>query len=222
MPLQNRVTPEGDIIATPARGTYLGNRGGCFHHADKTLTKRRWRSNAWITCTLEFKNRRRALMQPGRYTELFFLDEATALAAGHRPCFECRYEEAFTFAAHWANAVLPSRAEATTQTGSGDKWRAKVATMDKVLHEQRLFADGSKRTHRAALATLPDGAFIKWRGSPHLVVGNKVLPWSPAGYSRAVALTPGTDVETLTPRAIIAVIKDGYTPKLHYSVANAS
>ena len=94
MPLQNRVTPTGEIIATTARGTMMGNRGGAFHTAAQTLTHRRWKTKAWICCVIEFKGRHRVVMSPNRYTELFFLDEATALAAGHRPCFECRRADA--------------------------------------------------------------------------------------------------------------------------------
>ena len=102
MPLQNRVTPEGEIIATPARGLMMGNRGGRLHRPDKTLTARRWTSRAWIACRLEFNNRHRRVMSPNSYTELFFLDEATALAAGHRPCFECRRQDFMAFAQIWA------------------------------------------------------------------------------------------------------------------------
>ena len=120
MPLQNRVTPEGDIIATPARGTMMGNRGGAFHTPEQTLGPRRWRTKAWICCVLEFKGRHRAVMQPNRYTELFFLDEATALAAGHRPCFECRRRDALRFAEAWrARAWVADAAQS-----SGDGRRA--------------------------------------------------------------------------------------------------
>src|SRR5262249_48070514 len=102
MPLQNRVTPEGDIIATPHRGLMMGNRGGVVHLPDPTPGTRRWASRQWIACVLQFKGRQREVMQPNGYTELFFLDEATALAAGHRPCFECRRGEAEHFAELWA------------------------------------------------------------------------------------------------------------------------
>src|SRR5690606_39500251 len=104
MPLQNRVTPEGEIIATSARGTMMGNRGGCLHRPDKTLGRRRWVTKQWICCELQFRGRHREVMAPRRYTELFFLDEATAFAAGHRPCFECRRADAPDFARLWANA----------------------------------------------------------------------------------------------------------------------
>src|SRR5262245_10377094 len=125
MPLQNRVTPTGEIIADPARGTLMGNRGGPLHRPDQTLGARRWVSKAWICCRLEFKGRRRQVMSPGKYTELFFLDEATALAAGHRPCFECRRAEAEQFARLWAKVH-----------GAHD--RARAGDMDRVLHAERV------------------------------------------------------------------------------------
>ncbi len=109
-PLQNRVTPFGEIIATPERGMWMGNRGGCFHDAEQRLTASRWVNTHWITCRLEFKGWHREVMQPRRYTELFFLDEATAFAAGHRPCFECRRHDAKAFQSAWVAAnPAPSR-----------------------------------------------------------------------------------------------------------------
>ena len=147
MPLPNRVDPFGDLFATPARGTLFGNRGGKFHRDDKTLGSRRWVSRQWICCVLKFKGRQRNVW--GRYyTELFFLDEVTAFAAGHRPCFECRRQDAERFAALF----------------SGKKQRALADAMDRVLHAERL--DGkAKRTHRRNLDSLPDGAMIAPSGS---------------------------------------------------------
>ncbi len=222
MPFQNRVTPEGEIIATSARGTMYGNRGGCFHRADQTLSKRRWHSKAWITCVLAFKNRRRALMQPGRYTELFFLDEATALAAGHRPCFECRREDAILFARLWPQADAAAAAGANISNaliGTGKKKRARAGAMDDLLHAQRLSNDGGKRRYRDMAGALPDGAFISWRGRPHLIAHGVFYLWTFDGY-RAAGSPPSahTSVDVLTPRAAIAVISNGYTPKLHPSV----
>ena len=129
MPLQNRVTPEGEIIATPHRGLMMGNRGGCFHLPDRTLGSRRWATRQWIACVLEFKGRhRQAMMQPNRYTELFFLDEATALAAGHRPCFECRRRDAERFAALWAETrgwpAPAARPRDGRDAACGAGWRA--------------------------------------------------------------------------------------------------
>ena len=149
MPLQNRVTPEGEIIATPHRGLLMGNRGGCFHLPDKTLGPRRWASRQWIACVLEFKGRHRELMQPNRYTELFFLDEATALSAGHRPCFECRRADADRFAELWARAF-----------GSED--RARAPAMDDQLHAERVDRDRRKVTFRDRRANIPSGAFIRY------------------------------------------------------------
>ena len=126
MPLQNRVTPEGEIIATPHRGLMMGNRGGAFHLPDRTLGHRRWATRQWIACVLEFKGRHRAaMMQPNRYTELFFLDEATALAAGHRPCFECRRRDAERFAALWGADARVARARPGARDGRGAARRAR-------------------------------------------------------------------------------------------------
>ncbi len=153
MPLQNRVTPDGELVATAARGTIFGNRGGCFHRPDGTLRPRHWANRQWICCVLEFKNRRRTLLQPGLYTELFFLDEATAFAAGHRPCFECRRADARQFAALWA------KAHALDATPS-------APAMDVTLHAERLADDGRKRTAVRPLASLPDGAIIRYQDAP--------------------------------------------------------
>src|SRR3984957_12702454 len=145
MPLQNRVTPFGELLAVPARGTLFGNRGGRFHTDAKTLTTRRWASRQWICCVLDFAGRQRDVW--GRfYTELFFLDEPTALAAGHRPCFECRRKEAQAFAAMWQQArklPVPPKAD----------------EMDVVLHAERL-QGRAKRLHQRNIDALPDGAFV--------------------------------------------------------------
>src|ERR1044071_4197276 len=142
MPLQNRVSPFGELLATRARGLFMGNRGGRIHTHDRTLATRRWASRQWICCVLAFNNRRRNVW--GRfYTELFFLDEPTALAAGHRPCFECRRNDADAFAEHW-------------QRVHGLDTRPRAAEMDRQLHGERL--DGrEKRMHRRNLDELPDG-----------------------------------------------------------------
>ena len=203
-PLQNRVTPEGEIIATPARGTMMGNRGGCLHTLDRQLGHRRWVSRQWICCSLAFNGRQRRVMAPGRYTELFFLDEATALAAGHRPCFECRRAEAQRFAKLWALAH-----------GTRDA-PARAADMDRILQEQRVGAVGTKRTHRASLADLPDGTFIRLATGPAVIVGQWLLAWTPAGYTHRV--TCDGEAEVLTPPGIIAVMKSGYTPVMHETV----
>jgi hypothetical protein len=146
MSLQNRVTPFGELISTSARGTLMGNRGGKFHAANRTLTSRRWASRQWICCVLDFKNRQRDVW--GRYyTELFFLDEVTAFAAGHRPCFECRRRDAELFA----------------RLFSGKNKRASAGAMDRALHAERL-DDKAKRTCRRTVDMLPDGAMIALDG----------------------------------------------------------
>ena len=211
MPLQNRVTPAGDIIATPHRGLMMGNRGGCLHRLDQTLKTRRWATRQWIACLLDFKGRRRQLMQPNRYTELFFLDEATALAAGHRPCFECRRADAVRFAELW------SRVHRQTKP-------ARATDMDAILHPERTDSRGAKRTHLAALAGLPDGAFVLHTANgaaprAYLIDAYRLLPWSPAGYEKAISRPAQALIEVLTPPSIVAVLSAGYRPMLHPSAA---
>ncbi len=209
MSLQNRVTPTGEIIATPHRGLLMGNRGGAFHLPDRRLGHRRWASRQWIACLLAFKGRHRpAMMQPNRYTELFFLDEATALAAGHRPCFECRRGDAERFALLWAqtrNWPAPARA----------------SEMDLVLHRERVGQQGQKVTFMAQLGSLPVGACFRLPkdacGQSYLVADNCLFAWSSAGYAQVASLAPRRTVEVLTPRSIVAVLSAGYRPMLHPS-----
>ena len=210
MPLQNRVTPTGEIIATPYRGLMLGNRGGCFHLPNKTLKARRWATRQWIACLLEFKDRRRQLMQPNRYTELFFLDEATALAAGHRPCFECRRRDAEHFAALWGQT-------------RGWPAPARAPEMDLALQAQRVGPEGQKIIYRAQLAGLPDGTFVRLElaagAQPYLVDREHLFAWSAAGYASPLPRPKRRDVDVLTPRSIVAVLSAGYRPMLHPSAA---
>lgn len=204
MPLQNRVTPEGEIIADPARGLLMGNRGGRLHDAARTLGARRWTSKQWIACRLGFRGRRRAVMGPSGYTELFFLDEATALAAGHRPCFECRRRDALRFARAWAEARGTPRGPS-------------AAEMDRILHAERLTPDGAKRTFRARLGDLPDGAIVRAPSGPRLVWGRRTWTWTPGGYRDRRSADPHLEVEVLTPPCIIAVLKTGYALIVHES-----
>ena len=204
MPLQNRVNPFGALFAASARGTFFGNRGGRFHTNAKTLTARRWQSRQWICCVLEFKGRQRDVW--GRfYTELFFLDEPTALAAGHRPCFECRRKEAEAFAEAWRMA-------------RGLSQRPYAAEMDKVLHRERLRGRG-KRLHRRNIDALPDGAFIALGGEAYAVRGDRIVHWTPQGYDAAKPRPRGSTVDVLTPPAILAVLSAGYEPHWHPSAA---
>jgi hypothetical protein len=202
MPLQNRIDPFGDLVATPARGLFFGNRGGRIHTDHKTLTRRRWASRQWICCVLEFKNRQRDVW--GRYyTELFFLDEPTALAAGHRPCFECRRKDAELFAEKWRQALkLRSRPHAPE--------------MDEQLHHERL--DGrAKRLHRRKIDDLPDGAFIALEEGAFAVRGASLLRWTPEGYDGRKRRPHGAMIDVLTPPAVLAVLAAGYQPRWHPS-----
>jgi hypothetical protein len=202
MRLQNRVDPFGELFVTSARGLFMGNRGGRIHTDDRTLTRRRWASRQWICCVLDFKNRQRDVW--GRtYTELFFLDEATALAAGHRPCFECRRKDAEIFAGCWQAAFkLPKRPRADA--------------MDSVLHAQRLNGR-AKRLHRSKLDELPDGAFVTLDEGAYAVRGNRLLRWTPRGYDAVKRRSRGAMVDVLTPPAILAVLAAGYRPLWHPS-----
>ncbi|MCW2308105.1 hypothetical protein [Rhodobium gokarnense] len=203
MAFQNRVRPDGVLVAHGARGTMMGNRGGQLHDpATKTLTKRRWASKAWIACETAFRGRWRAVMGRG-YTELFFLDEVTALSAGHRPCFECRRADARAFAESWARAAGLGRSP-------------KAGEMDRVLHGERL-AGREKRLHEVCIDGLPDGAMVVFEGVPHAVSGDRLLPWRFEGYGLAVERPVGITVSVLTPPAILAVLAAGYRPRWHES-----
>jgi hypothetical protein len=200
MPLQNRVTPTGEIIATPHRGLFTGNRGIIHDPATRTLT-RRWASKAWITCVCEFRGRRREVMGGRSWTELFFLDEATALAAGHRPCFFCRRDDAVRFRAAWEEG-----------NGVGN---VRAGEIDAVLHRERL--DGrAKRLHALAmpLKELPDGAMVQQGNESYLIVQGRALSWSPSGYRNA----PNPKAATLlTPPSTLRALGAGYRPVLHES-----
>ncbi|MFB6450731.1 hypothetical protein [Bradyrhizobium tunisiense] len=200
MPLQNRVTPTGDIIATPHRGLFTGNRGIIHDPATKTLLRKRWSSPAWITCLCEFRGWRRPVMARRSWTELFFLDEATAFAAGHRPCFFCRREDAKRFRAAW-------------EAGNGASGISAKA-MDAVLHRERLDR-GRKRLHLlpVPLADLPDGAMVQQGEDSFLVLQGRALLWSPAGYS-GVERQLG-EAALLTPPSTLRALTAGYTPVLH-------
>ena len=202
MPLQNRVDPFGELFVTPARGTLFGNRGGRIHTDAKTLTKRRWASRQWICCVLQFKNRQRDVW--GRYyTELFFLDEPTALAAGHRPCFECRRREAKAFAEKWRQAFRLSS-------------RPRAPAMDQRLHAERL--EGRvKQTHRRKIDELPDGAFIAIDGEAFAVRAGSLLHWTPQGYDTRERRPRGITVDVLTPPAMLGVLRAGYQLRWHPS-----
>ena len=196
MPLQNRVTPLGELIAHPARGLVYGNRG-CLHDEAGRI-RRRYAAKRWIACRLEFKGwRRTALLQPGRFTELFFLDEATAFAAGHRPCALCRREDYVRFGEIWSE-LHPGLVGADA--------------IDEQLHVERVGDEvASRRFHRARLDDLPDGAFVFESGAPWLVAGPELLLWTPAGYSDRRRRQSG-DATVLTPSSLVEVLRAGWAP----------
>ena len=203
MPLQSRVDPFGELFADSSRGLFMGNRGGRIHTDARMLTRRRWAARQWICCVLQFKGRQRDVW--GRYyTELFFLDEVTALAAGHRPCFECRRKDAEAFAEAWRQAFRLSA-------------RPRAAAMDARLHAERL--DGrTKRRHRLAIDALPDGAMMALDGAAYAVRGDSLLRWTPTGYEGSRPRPRGGLVEVLTPPSIVAALAAGYRPHWHPSV----
>jgi hypothetical protein len=207
VPLQNRVTPTGEIVSDQARGLLMGNRG-CLHGLDRQLRTARWRSKAWICCTLVWKDVRRDPMPPGRWTALFFLDEVTALAAGHRPCAYCRRRDFLAFAEAWRRA-------------QGLPQRPRAREMDARLHAERVDSRTRRQvTRRAEVPTLPDGVMIRWNGGPGLFVAGRVLPWSLTGYGAPVPVPSSAPVELLTPPVTAAAIAFGYRPVPHPSAGS--
>jgi len=206
-PLQNRVTPAGEILAVSARGTLMGNRG-CLHHPDRTLDAARWRSKLWICCVLDWQGRKRDPMPPGRWTALFFLDEATALAAGHRPCGYCRRPEFLDFAGAWGEARRLGRRPAARE-------------MDSVLHRERVDRARRQLTHRAPAGELPDGVMIRAGEGAGLWLAGRLWPWSSGGYGVPARVSLPGPVEVLTPPSTVAAIAAGYRPLVHPSVLTA-
>ena len=210
MPKQNRVTPFGDIIATPARGTLTGNRGILHNEQQEIVVP--YRSKAWIICALTFKGWHREIMQPGHWTELFFLDEATALAAGHRPCSMCQRERAEEFRTAWQWA----------HGAPAGPTRLKLNTIDAVLHEQRLtdefrLWDKRKRTFEAVLGDLPDGVMVSLGDNAMLWWAGVLREWAPDGYSPPRRAEPQATVAVLTPPGTVAAIAAGFRPRVHES-----
>jgi hypothetical protein len=203
MPLQNRVLPTGEIVADPGRGLMMGNRG-CLHGQGRELGVSRWRSKMWICCVLDWRGRRRDPMPPGRWTALFFLDEATALAAGHRPCAYCRRADFLDFAAAW-------------QAARRLDVRPRAAEMDAILHQERVDRRRQQRTYQVTAAGLPDGVLIRAVGRAGLLLAGELRPWSFGGYGAPDGTgLPGV-VEVLTPPSIVAALTAGYRPLVHPS-----
>jgi hypothetical protein len=194
MPERNRVTPTGEIVATPLRGAWTGNRG-VIHEGREIV--RFHAGNLWITCALEFRGRHRELWLPNRWTPLFFHDEAVAFAAGHRPCGECRHAEYGAYKAAWAEALggpPPSAGE-----------------MNRRLHAERIFSGTHRRRlHEVPWTELPDGAFVLEEAAPHLILDCDLVAWSPSGYGERRRRPRRGTATAITPPATLAVLAAGY------------
>lgn len=211
MALQNRVDPWGVLFADDSRGTLMGNRGGALHDDQRRIVREQ-SSRRWIICLTDFKGRQREVMTPGLYTELFFLDEATALSAGHRPCFECRRPDATRFTDLWRRV-----------RGAAD---AALADLDRALGDDRRVPRAplgtGKRAHRDRLGNLPDGAMVDLDGDAWLVGAGRLQRWTSHGYDTTTAIEPDRPAWVLTPPTTVHVLRAGYRPVLHPSATRAS
>jgi hypothetical protein len=211
MPLQNRISPFSMITATPERGAWTGNRG-VIHNANKEIV-RNHAVKYWITCVLEYKNFQRKVMTPNRWTELFFLDEATAFAAGHRPCGFCRNADFKRFKKLWllANGEQYGLAE-----------NVKMDVIDQLIHLERLDKKGNQKTFKANLSTLPDGTFVSLNDSAeaYLWVQQNLYKWSFSGYTKVLEFERNQAVNVLTPFGYVEVFRAGYLPQIHVSCLN--
>ena len=203
MSYQNRVDPFGRLHAIPARGAFMGNRG-ILHDAAKIIVRTHAHQN-WVTCALAFKGRRREIMQPGKYTELFFLDEATAFAAGHRPCAECRRARYKEFTGFWQNVH-----------GEPETGRSVPRSIDRMLHAHRVARGGRKVTFEAAVDDLPDGTIFAAGDRAALVWSGRQFDWSHHGYAERSARISGS-VSVLTPRPLLDCFATGFRPLVHQS-----
>ena len=208
MPLQNRVNPFSTLISTPERGAWTGNRG-VIHNERKEIIKNH-AVKYWITCVLEYKNARRSVMSPNRWTELFFLDEATAFAAGHRPCGFCRYADFKRFKELWLST-------------NGEKYglttKTKMDIIDAFIHQERLDENGLKMTFKSILNALPNGTFITSddMSKAYLWYQQNLYEWSFNGYTKVLQFDKNQEVNVLTPLSYVAVFKAGYVPEVHFS-----
>jgi hypothetical protein len=202
--LQNRVNPYGQIISTPARGAWFGNRG-LLHDNQKNII-RPFKLKAWLICLLDFKGRERQVMAHGQYTELFFFDEATAFAAGHRPCSECRRKDFELFKSFWLQG----------NPDYGFNKKTPIQEIDRVLHTERLKPDGSKVSFMSNVEDLPDGIFIEFESQPWLLANKLLYHWTPYGYDKKISL-PLAEARVLTPRSTVHAFNGGYIPQMQLS-----
>ncbi|MEZ8820418.1 hypothetical protein AB4264_10535 [Vibrio sp. 10N.261.55.B8] len=201
MPLQNRVSPSGELLADNARGSWLGNRG--ILHNEKKEIIRPWKHINWVLCELNFKERKRQVFSQNSYSELFFLDEATALSAGHRPCASCRRQRFDEFKQAWGAAQLSE---------------LKVEEIDKVLHQDRAIRGGKKVTYNEKLENLPNGVFVELEGKPWLIWRNELHEWRPDGYRARADIYGDLNVTVLTPKCMVEIIVAGFIPQVDESV----
>jgi len=206
MPYQNKVDPWGKIQAVSSRGMFLGNRGVLHNENQKIIATHRIKG--WVTCLLEFKGRKREIMTPNRYTELFFLDEATAFSAGHRPCAECRRKRFNEFKSAWF--------QGNESLLKNEKLSA--PNMDKVIHEERIFKK-EKVTFKAKLSRLPTGTMIQIRSAAFLLWNHNLYHWSYSGYTEAkIAYSWNEEVIVLTPKSYVKTFRNGFVPEVHESM----
>ena len=202
--MQNRVNPFGEIIETKARGLLMGNRGH-IHNLNQRIV-RPFKLKAWITCKLEFKDRRREIMAPNLYTELFFLDEATAFAAGHRPCFECRRDDYNKFKTAWLKGNPEYQFTAATS----------IRDIDEILHKERIDKDGSKKMYEENNSNLPDGTFIVVNNQLYVLFQQHIYLWTPFGYTEKKIFKADEKVIVLTPKSIVNTFRAGYLPSIAF------
>ncbi|MFA6711884.1 MAG: hypothetical protein WCS33_04140 [Candidatus Caldatribacteriota bacterium] len=209
MPLQNRVNPNGGIEAVKSRGAFLGNRG-IIHNEKKEIISP-FKIKGWVTCQLEFKGRKRELMTKGKYTELFFLDEATAFSAGHRPCAECRRARYNEFKTKWLEANQSLLNDNSTS----------IANIDKIIHQDRINKK-QKVTYQEKMNLLPNGTMIEIDSIQYLIWKNKIFKWTFEGYEPTIINISNNDVVVLTPKSYVEMFKKGFIPTVHSSTEEKS
>ena len=200
--LQNRIDPFGNIIKTTARGAWMGNRG-IIHNPEQHILQP-FKLKAWLICKLEFRGRKRQVMAPNRYTELFFMDEATAFAAGHRPCFECRRPDYNKFKSFWLKG--------NPEYGFDEK--TSIQKIDDILHGERIKSDKSKVTYEDSINRLPNGVFVLSGDKPYLVFNRQMYLWSPFGYEKRIIIPEAGIVPVLTPKSVVNAFRAGYVPQV--------
>ena len=213
MPLQNRIDPWGKFHANPSRAsTRMGNRG-ILHDSEKRII-RSWAHKGWVSCLMSFKDIKRPKpFSDGNYSELFFLDEATAFSAGHRPCTYCQRERSHLFREAWLQANVPDSEQRKTM---------RLPDIDKVLHTERAVRGGGRVTFDAKLSELPVGAMFEHEGRAFLLSSKGALPWSFDGYGLKQSISFETTVRVLTPRSIVRAFSEGFLPVMHESAGEES